>query len=250
MTDKLSILVMEDHPLFMHRLKGIMQAWPRCGKLLTCTTVGEATALIECNDLDLLLADLRLPDGNGVDAVRALRELQPNAQSLVISALAGRDTIVAALRAGAAGYIHKEDSSTDITSAIEQVLAGGAPLSPGIAREILALLGSEVSSLDPAAAPTVGNEPTSAASEEEPYVGHDQDIPLRDTQARVSPLTKREQQVLQAISRGYSNREVATLLGLSEATVPVHVRNIYRKLEVKNRAEAVFEARSLGLIDA
>ncbi len=219
----IAVLIMEDHPVFQHRLSGIMQSWPRCGALFTCFSVGEAKNLIDCNRIDLLLADLKLPDGSGVEVVAELRKQQPDAQALVISALANREIILDALLAGAAGYIHKEDSSTGIIQAVEQVLQGGSPLSPGIAREILGFLSS--------------HHPPPAES-------------ASPTEHSNGLLTEREQEVLQAISRGYTNREVGELLNISASTVPVHVRNIYRKLEVKNRTEAVFEARKLGIIDA
>lgn len=223
----LCILILEDHPIFLKRLASIIDTWPRCARRITCATVAEAIDLIECNHIDLLLADLLLPDGSGVDVVHKLRVCQPNAQSLVISALAHREVILQALRSGATGYIHKEDSSANIIGAMEQVIGGGSPLSPSIAREIL-------NALDAASSLTNNiPEPISSA---------------QSATANTS-LTPREQEVLRAISRGYTNREVAALLSIAEATVPVHVRNIYRKLEVNNRTAAVFEARKLGLID-
>lgn len=224
----ISVLIMEDHPVFLRRLVNIVDRWHGNNTVISCSSVGDAISAIDTYAIDLLLADLKLPDGSGVDAVRYLRQTQPQAQALVISALANREVILDALVAGAAGYIHKEDSSTNIEQSMQQVLDGGSPLSPSIAREILDFLSKTRTS--------------------EQGIASNKGLPVAVSTPPNRPLTDRESEVLQAISKGYSNRDVADLLGIAASTVPVHVRNIYRKLEVSNRTQAVFEARKLGLL--
>ncbi|MBT3310309.1 MAG: response regulator transcription factor [Gammaproteobacteria bacterium] len=212
---KLSILLLEDNPIIAQRFQQIFEGWQKAGQIISCETLADAVETIQNHPVDLLVADLNLPDGSGVDAISLLSEQQPDAQAIVISALSYRSLVFRAIRAGAVGYLLKDDDSLEIIQACEGVLAGTSPMTASIARMMI-----------------------DAVQEEE-------------TPAKIeNPLTPREQEVLSAIARGYTYKEVAKLYEISASTVPVHIRNIYRKLQVNNRAQAAYEAKQQGFIEA
>lgn len=197
----------------------VLSHWDRSPELISCATVAESLAVISLEQIDLLIADIHLPDGLGIETIARLRELQPKSLSVVFSALSERTVVLDAIKQGASGYIHKEDMAADILHACEEVLSGGSPMSAGIARLVIESL---------------------------------QDPKLPEATHTNGPdvqLTPRENDVLNALSRGFKNSEIAELLAVSQQTIPVHIRNIYRKLAVKSRTEAVFEARKLGLLE-
>jgi len=196
--------------------------------LTVCATLAEALSAIAARPVDLLITDLRLPDGNGVQAIRALRADHPAAEAMVISALTDDGHVIDAIEAGAAGYLLKDGAPMDIVDAVGQLLAGGSPISPGIARTIVRRLGGHVAKPSPAAAAPL---PDSAPE-------HDGG----------RSLTEREMDILWGIAKGFTYAEIAQHLQISKHTVPVHIKNIYRKLHVNNRSEAVFEASRRGLI--
>lgn len=211
----LALMLLEDNVVLSRQIMETLRAWPHSGTILHCRDVATAYAAVASEArLDVLVADLHLPDGSGIDVIRSVRRHHPDSITIVMSALNDGPVVLEAIRAGAAGYVDKADTSIDLILAIEQAIAGMAPMSGTIARLIVKSL-------------------------QEP----DPD-PL---QPRLD-LTRREAEVLDAIARGFSNREVAEIFGISPQTVPVHTRNIYRKLEVSNKTEAVFIARQHGLI--
>lgn len=186
-------------------------------------SVAEARETIDRQRFTMALIDIRLPDGSGIDLIRLLHERDPALPKLIISTLSTEYTIVAALKAGASGYLLKERDDVEIALSVRSALRGGAPIDPFIARHILGLIGSgEVR----APAPPV--DPARAAAT-----------------FRLSP---REVDILVFVSKGLTNREISELLSLSRLTVECHIKNIYRKLAVNSRTEAVFEARTHGLL--
>lgn len=220
MTDSTyNVLLLEDIRAVADRLAGILQAWPNGNLLPVCRTVAEAMHAIAENQVDILIADLQLPDGLGIDAIRALKDANSNAHAIVMSVLNDGPVVLEAIKAGATGYVVKDDNSIGVLSAIETVLEGKSPMSATIARLIVDSM----------------HAPEEAPSAEEAV------------ESEIS-LTPREQDVLTMISRGFSYREVAELLSISAQTVPVHARNIYRKLEATSKTEAVFVAHQRGLI--
>jgi DNA-binding NarL/FixJ family response regulator len=178
---------------------------------------------------DLLILDLGLPDGNGIDLIRTLHERDPALPILVISTWSTEQVIVAALQAGATGYVLKERDELEISLSIRSALRGGAPIDPFVAKRILELIGKGGSLL----AKPVAQAQTQTQT---------------DRGGDVSPLTPREIEILSLVSKGLTNREIADVLALSKLTVGCHIRNIYKKLAVKSRTQAVFEARSYGLL--
>ncbi len=213
------LLVEDDEPL-RDRFARILAAWSGGRLVAACATLAEAMQALHGDRVDLLITDLRLPDGHGTQAIRLLRSLHPAAEAMVISVLADDAPVIEAIEAGAAGYLLKDADSIELVEAIEELRAGRSPISSSIARIIVRRLG---------AAGTAGAAGAPAA-------------PLAEA------LTPRETEILWGIARGLTYAELAQQLGISKQTVPVHIKNVYRKLEATNRSEAVFNATQRGLI--
>jgi len=224
------ILLVEDDEPVRERLARIIEGWPGGRLIAECGTLAEAKRVIADQAIDLLITDLNLPDGHGVQAIELLRERQPAAEAMVISVLADDTTVIAAIEAGATGYLLKDSDPIDIVSAIGDLLAGHSPISSKIARTIVRRLSNRQSSST--APPPVS--PGAAA--------------LVPPPASARLLTPRETDILWGIAKGFTYAELAENLQISNQTVPVHIRNIYRKLQANNRSEAVYEASRRGLI--
>jgi len=211
------IILTEDDEPVRNRLSALLRGWEGSNLVAECATLSESIAAIEAYPVDLLITDLKLPDGNGIDGIRALRTRQQDAEAMVISVLADETTVLEAIEAGATGYLLKDADSIDLIQAITDLMRGQSPISSRIARVLVRRLGLQK---------TNG----------------------QSVQPGKNILTAREMDILWGIAKGFTNAELAERLGISRQTVPVHIRNIYRKLETSNRSEAVFEAARLGLI--
>ena len=183
-------------------------------------TGAEALAGLESSVPDVLLVDLGLPDISGLDVVRFAAARHPECDILVVSIFGDEANVLAALEAGARGYLLKGSLQRDIAFDIQDIRNGGSPLSPIIARQVLKRL----------------RVPGRNTSAKKPDVDDE------------TLLTARESEILNAISRGFSYAETAQMLGLSVGTVHTFLKRIYRKLAVHSKTEAVFEANRLGLI--
>jgi DNA-binding NarL/FixJ family response regulator len=179
----------------------------------------EALAGLAARAPDVLLVDLGLPDMSGLDLIRFAAERYPDCDILVISIFGDEANVLAALEAGARGYLLKGSLQHDIAFDIRDLRNGGSPLSPVIARQMLKRL--RISR---------------------------REAPARKSGEEETTLTAREGEILNAISRGFSYAETAQMLGLSIGTVHSFLKRIYRKLAVHSKTEAVFEANRLGLI--
>ena len=215
------ILVLEDNLLLQRRMVEIVSDADFCTRASWAATVADCKKQILENSVDVLLVDLHLPDGSGSACIKLFNKINPNGVSIVISALSDGNSIIEALENGAIGYLHKDDHSLQIIDAIKMALSGQSPMSPSIAYKVIARIQALNTSV------TQRNE----------------------TDNSPSVLTKRELEVLNMIAKGLSYSETASYLEISAQTVPVHIRNIYKKLQATNRAEAVFEARSAGIIE-
>lgn len=214
------VLIVEDEPLIRERLQGVLaQLGYTPDALVMAATLAEARACVAADPVALALVDLGLPDGSGIDLIAELRAADPTLGILVISAWSTEDAILAALRAGATGYVLKERDDLEVTLSIRSVLRGGAPIDPFVARRIM-------TELHPALQP-------GAASPEPPLA---------------EALSPREHQILRMVADGLGNREIAEQLSLSRHTVECHVKHIYRKLAVGSRVRAVSAARTRGLL--
>jgi DNA-binding NarL/FixJ family response regulator len=188
---------------------------------LTATYRSGAEALIglTAHAPDVLLVDLGLPDMSGLDIIRFVTARYPQCDVLVISMFGDEANVLAALEAGASGYLLKGLLTRDVTADIRDLLSGGSPLSPVIARQVLKRL----------------KGPPAIATRPPPLAGD-------------ATLSPRETEILNAISRGFSYAEVAEVLHITVATVHTHLKRIYGKLAVHSKTEAVFEASRLGLL--
>ena len=210
-----NILLLEDLPEIRTWLKAlVMQVFPNA-QIVECARVHDALAQVSAQKFDLALIDLGLPDGSGVDVVTALRESQADALSVIVTIHDDDDHLFPALQAGAYGYILKEQSRELITEQLQRISQGEPPLSPSIARKVIAYFAAQ-------------NKPQANAL---PHVS----------------LTERESEVLLRVAKGFTLPEIGVQLGLSRHTIADYVKQIYRKLNVSSRAEAALEAQRLGL---
>lgn len=215
--DSISILLVEDDAPTRQRLHDALAADPGFS-VESVGSLTDARAAIARMPPRVLLTDLELPDGHGSDLTAEVHAAHPAVEILVISVLCDEANVVAAIAAGASGYIVKDALPEDIGNTVRQVLAGESPLSAGIARYLLRRLRA-------AQAPSPERTPKDAL-----------------------PLTRREIDILWGIAKGLSYHEIADDLGLSRNTLPNYIKSIYRKLDVNSRGEAVFEAVSRQLI--
>lgn len=212
----------------------------RCPDLELAASVGSVTAAKawlsdDANTVDVLLTDLGLPDGSGLDVIRHAVRLHPCCEPLVISMFGDEDNVLASIEAGALGYIHKDSTPDDIAQTILDMRAGASPISPMIARRVLSKYRLDQS-----------NKPTEPSSS--PVAAADSPAAQAAPLPQRSLLSPREQEVLSLIARGFSYLEIAGLQGLSVHTVQTHIKNLYAKLSVHSKNEAVFEAMRMGLL--
>ncbi len=167
------------------------------------------------NEVDVLISDLGIPDQSGLVAIKHCKQVRPNTEIIVCSVFDDDIHLFDSLKFGANGYLLKSDIDTALLQSVQQLLDGGSPMSPRIARRVL-------QQLHPPVPPHI----------EQP-----------------SLLTPKELQILALIARGFKYSEIATLQHLSTHTVHSHLKNIYKKLQVSSKSEAIFEARASKYID-
>lgn len=225
------MLVVEDDARTRDFLERSVRADGRLRWVAGLGTVGEALAWLSASAVapDVLLADLGLPDGSGLDVIRATVAHFPRCDPVVISVYGDEASVLASIEAGAVGYLHKDALPEDIARTLLDVKAGASPISPMIARCVL----TKYRGLRQAATAGAGAQVGGAA----PSKG---DAPAL--------LSMREHEVLDLIARGFSYAEIARLKTLSVNTVQTHIKHLYRKLAVHSKNEAVFEASRLGLL--
>ena len=231
----INIAVLEDDLYLQQRFARVLRDWGLVQQVFTCSDNAEFLACLENHHIDILLADLDLPDGRGNQSIKTFSTTVDTAITIVISSSMDSTVILQAIADGAVGYIHKGDESSEIINVIETAMAGDSPISPSIANKIVATLQNNGND-----APLAGLFRNKAGRKPEGQA---------EPKQKAENLSPRELEVLNLISRGLSYSEVATTLSIAPTTVPVHIRNIYRKLQSKNRSEAVFEARNLGLLN-
>jgi DNA-binding NarL/FixJ family response regulator len=186
------------------------------------STVAQALACVAQTAFDLALIDLALPDGNGLTVIEALARTSPDCMMVVASIFDDDAHLFPALRAGAQGYLLKDETPERLAAQLQGIVQGRPPLSPAIARRLLRHFREQEAPVAPAK-PAEAQDPHSA-------------------------LTLRERDVLLELSRGVTIARIAECLGISRHTVGDHVKNIYRKLNISSRAQAALQARHLGLV--
>ena len=225
-----SVLVVEDDVSMARNFAYSISGVSSLSLVAIVNTVAEAKAFLAARPVDVLLVDLGLPDGSGLEVIRFASSLPGDIQILVCTVFGDEKNVIASIEAGASGYVLKDALTSNVASDIETLLAGGSALSPGVAKMLLTRLRAPVlNTAAPTAAPTISSM---------------QDLPASE-QVR---LSARENEVLSLIARGCTYAEVASALGIADETVSAHLRNTYKKLSVHSRTEAVYEAGRLGIL--
>jgi DNA-binding NarL/FixJ family response regulator len=179
----------------------------------------------------VLLVDLGLPDQSGLEVIRLCKAMKPKTEIMVVTMFGDEANMIRAFEAGASGYLLKDGDESELAEHVRTLDAGGSPMSPIIARQLLSRMGGSNSTAARQATPSL---PLQAES------------PASPSAARL--LTEREEQVLQFLSRGYTYSELAKEMSVTINTVQTHIRALYTKLEVHSKSEALFEAKQLGLL--
>lgn len=213
-----TVALVEDDARVRERFERAIAAEPSLKLLYAAPTAAELLEWFAENAVDVLLVDLGLPDLPGLEVIRRARRLQPACAVMVITMFADEANMLQAFEAGAGGYLLKDGTEADLASHVISLHAGGSPMSPIIARQLLVRWQAH----SPAPVPRSEGGPVA--------------------------LSRRESEVLNLVARGFIYPEIAQQMGLSVSTIQTHVRNIYGKLDVHNKTEAVFEARQLGLL--
>jgi len=214
------VVIVEDDNVTRKVFSAAIESEPALRLVGAFDSVRPALEWLKTARVDLLLTDLGLPDGSGIDVIRACVGRWPRCGVMVISMSSDDDSVLACIEAGAAGYVLKEAGRVDIVRALMDLHSGGSPISPLIARKVLTRMRNALPATDAAA----------------------------DSSAATVTLTPRETTVLDLIARGDSYGGVARALSVSVGTVQTHAKNIYAKLAVHSRGEAVFEAQRRGLL--
>lgn len=211
---RITLVLVEDDADIRQRLETLITSNKHFILAASAATMTAGLAALKQHKPDVLLTDLGLPDGSGIDIIKAIDTLHLDCQAMVISGFQDEYTVFKALEAGAQSYILKQDDSHNINDAILSMIDGGAPISPVIARLMLQKF------------------------QPEKKPAH----PLPET------LTERQIKILKLVSQGFSSREISEKLNISYYTVTTHIKNIYSKLQVNSRTEALCEAVKLGFI--
>ena len=213
------ILVENDAEVWL-RLQRTLEGLADIHLIGAATTKREADLLIAQFPFQMLIADLDLPDGFGLDLIRKTAAEHPQVDIMVLADSNDDPHVVSAIESGATGYVLKDKIETNLVSAIRLLAAGGSPVSPSVAKSVLRALRT--------------------------YTNHS--IEKNVTSLQPNPLSERETEILQLLAKGMSFSEIGEILTISPHTVTAHIKKIYRKLQVHSRGEAVYEATQMGLI--
>jgi DNA-binding NarL/FixJ family response regulator len=206
--DAISLLIVDDHPVVRDGLRGMFESAPGFTVLGEASNGVEAVTLAQSLDPDVVLMDLRMPGGNGVEAIAELTRQGARAKILVLTTYDTDSDTLPAIEAGATGYLLKDAPRDELFTAVRAAAEGRTVLSPAVASRLVSAVRAPA------------NEPLSA----------------------------REREVLALVAKGTSNREIARVLFISEATVKTHLTHLYAKLGVKDRAAAVAVGYDRGIL--
>lgn len=203
-TMPIRVLIVEDNPGMRESLQALLGHAPQLVCVGAHATGEEALQHFEQARPDVVLMDIHLPGMSGIECVVRMKLRRPAVQVLMLTMYEDSELIFESLRAGATGYLLKNQPASELIQAIEQVHAGGAPMSMRIARKVVAYFQQ-----------------------------------IHQPRSEMEQLTRREQEILALLARGYLYKEIADLLGISLSTVRTHLHTIYEKLHVQSRTEAV-----------
>ncbi len=212
--EPLRVLIADDHPLFRHGLSTLLNASPDFEVVGEATSGEEVVTTAAKLQPDVVLMDIHMPGGNGIEATRRILHTSPHIRILIITMFEDDASVFTAMRAGARGYMLKDAQKADMLAAIRAVGRGEAIFSPTIATRLIDFFAAPRPAVPPQAFPE---------------------------------LTEREREILDLIAKGHSNTEIATRLVLSPNTVRNYVSNVFSKLQVADRAQAIIRARESGL---
>ncbi len=213
MNEPIRILIADDHTLFRDGLTALFASLPDLVVVGQAATGAEAITLAEQHQPDVVLMDIQMPGINGLEATRQIVQTSPHIGVIIVTMFEDNDSVFAAMRAGARGYVLKGAGQEEMERTIQAVARGEALFGSAIASRLMNYF--------------AGPKPT--------------DVPL------FAELTEREREVLALIAQGANNGEIAHRLSLSVKTVRNHVSNIFSKLQVVDRAQAIIRARTAGL---
>ncbi|CAJ0812908.1 response regulator transcription factor [Ralstonia flaminis] len=212
------VAIVEDDAGFLAAVSHAVNTAPDMRLAGQAGTRAEGLAILQGTPVDVLLVDLGLPDGSGIDVIQAAAQRWPGCSIMVSTNFGDETNVMRSIEAGAAGYLLKDSSPARMLDEIRSLASGGSPISPIIARQILARF----------------RQGSGGA---------------REQAAAPDLLSAREKEVLDLITKGFTAQEIARLMQVSHFTVRSFVRRIYSKLKVTSKAEAIYEARKLGLLD-
>jgi DNA-binding NarL/FixJ family response regulator len=224
---RIRVGLVEDDFDFQRALVGAIAASSDMALAYAASTRAEGLRAVQNMEADVLLVDLGLPDGSGIDVIAGAQARWPGCAVMVSTAFGDELHVIRSIEAGAAGYLLKDSTPAQLLDEIRSLHAGGSPISPLIARQILARFRMPLA-VAPAVAPATA--PVADREDEE--------------------LSAREREVLNLITKGFTAAEIAQFIGVSQHTVLTYVRRIYRKLRVNSKAEAIYEARQRGILGA
>ena len=214
------VVLVEDDVDFQQMLRNMIDDAPDMELLTVASTRAQGLHALDVLEMDVLLVDLGLPDGSGIDVIRAAHLKRPDCGIMVCTVFGDEMHVMQALEAGATGYLLKDSVARRMVGEIRSLHMGGSPISPLIARQVLMRF-----------------------RKQNPVVPD----PLPREAARPL-LSAREQEVLELITKGFTADEIAELISVSRHTVLTFVRRIYKKLQVNSKTEAIYEARNQGLL--
>lgn len=214
----IDVAIVEDDAVPRERYTALITSAADMRLVWSAGRAAEALRLLACAAPQVLLVDLGLPDGSGLQVIAHAKARRPDCEVMVVSVFGDEQHVVGAIAAGASGYLLKDALADSFLNTIRELRAGGSPISPSIARIILSRARPASTAAGPAA-----------------------DAPC--------DLAEREREILGLVAKGFNFQEIGRLLAISNNTVKTHIYRIYRKLSVHSRGEAVFEAKRLGLLD-
>ncbi len=212
--ETIRVIIADDHPMFREGLLALFEAVPDIEVVAECASGDEAVEAAALHQPDVLIMDLKMPGRNGIDATRQIVGTSPHIGTLVVTMFDEDESVFAAMRAGARGYLLKGAEHSEIVRAVRTVAAGEAIFGSALARRLIGYFSGGAGA---------------------------------GTAVPFAHLTAREREVLDKVAAGRSNGGIARDLGLSEKTVRNHLSNIFVKLQVADRAEAIVRAREAGL---
>ena len=212
MTQKIKIIIVDDHPLIKEGLKQILSFYPDIEIVSEGSNGSEAISIVSETSCDILLLDINMPVMNGLDALKIIRQTNPYLKVLLLTVENDFGTLREAIDLKVNGYILKESAGSTLTDAIRHVYSGGNYIDQTLTKHVFNIINE----------PSVAKESTSKPEMPDPF----------------SLLTEREKEILSYISKGCSNKEIASKLFLSEKTIRNTITSIFKKINVKDRVQA------------